>query len=75
MALNPHNWLTAVTPRGRVPIRRFKCQWCGDVGTYEELLTRACGYVYPPCQHCGETPTCAQDCSGILAVLALGHRG
>ena len=28
-----------------------------------------CGYDYPPCPDCGQTPECAPDCPGIAAVL------
>jgi hypothetical protein len=61
MPLNPHNYLSALDPRGPAD-RRWECQYCGDTGTYEELLTRACSYPYPPCESCGQTPECARDC-------------
>lgn len=34
--LNPHNWLS------RHSNGLWKCRYCGDVGTYDELQSRAC---------------------------------
>ena len=64
--LNPHNHLSR---QGAPPVDSWLCRYCGDKGTYEELLKRACGHVYPPCDSCGQAPECARDCSGVLAAL------
>jgi hypothetical protein len=69
--LNPHNSLLAIDPPG-TQNRRWRCQYCGVEGFYENLRTVACTYVYPPCDHCGETPECAPDCKGIAAALSDG---
>ena len=76
-ALNPHNWLTRITPVLPWPLQphpsdviRWRCQYCDAEGTWEELHTVACAYVYPPCRSCGQTPECAPDCRGIAEALA-----
>jgi Fe-S-cluster-containing dehydrogenase component len=67
--LNPHNWLSALDPPGSAN-RRWRCQYCGMEDFFDNLRAVACTYVYPPCEHCGETPECAQDCPGIAAALS-----
>lgn len=74
--MKPHMYLVAIDPplplgasaeqTGR---RRWKCQDCKVEGTYDELRGTGCAYVYPPCEHCGQTPECARDCPGIMAIL------
>jgi hypothetical protein len=58
----------ALDPPG-APERMWQCDYCHAVGTFEELEALECSYVYPPCEHCGQTPTCAQDCPGVLGLL------
>ncbi len=70
--MNPHNSLVALDPPRRHPARRWKCHYCGVEGLLETVRAIACTYVYPPCEHCGETPTCAADCPGIAAALSDG---
>jgi hypothetical protein len=67
--LNPHNWMTALDPPGRSD-RRWQCNYCGDTGTMEEVRSRPCAHVYPPCAYCGQTPECALDCPGIAKALS-----
>jgi len=67
MNLNPHNHIVR---QGRPPKDLWECQYCGMVDVYDDLRATACSYVYPPCEHCGQTPECAPDCSGIAAALA-----
>ena len=66
--LNPHMSLRPVDPPGEN--RRWRCTYCGDVGLLDELRSRACTYVYPPCRYCGQTPECALDCPGIVAAFS-----
>jgi len=63
--LNPHNWLTALSPP-HTPNRRWRCEYCQLEGLYDELREVAC---YPPCEYCGQTPECAIDCHGIAEAL------
>jgi len=67
---NPHNLLVALDPPRDAPPRRWRCRYCGVEGLWEEVDAAACTYVYPPCDHCGQTPTCAKDCAGIAMALA-----
>lgn len=74
--MNPHGWLKAIDPplpmtatREEAKRRRWQCQYCPASGTWEELHQIACTYVYPPCDVCGQTPECAEDCAGIMAAL------
>ena len=77
LMLNPHNrlirigepppWPLPLPPAGTV---RWRCAYCGLEGTWEELHTVACSYVYPPCPSCGQTPECAPDCRGIAEALS-----
>ena len=47
----------------------WECLYCGDRGTMDELSTRECTHIYPPCPHCGQTLECAIDCSGMANLL------
>lgn len=67
---NPHNMLTAIDPPRSHPPRRWRCYYCGVEGLMNEVREIACTYVYPPCEHCGQTPECAPDCAGIAAALS-----
>jgi len=69
--VNPHNRVVAIDPPRSHPPRRWRCAFCGDVGTLAELDARPCAHVYPECAYCGLTPTCAPDCSGIAAAMGL----
>ena len=42
----------------------------GAVGRWEEVNAVECTHVYPLCEHCGRSPTCAPDCVGVHAALA-----
>ncbi len=66
--LNPHNLLDRLAPVGE--IGPWRCRMCGAEGLLEELDTTACGYEYPPCKWCGQTPLCAEDCVGIGLALS-----
>lgn len=66
--LNPHNWLSALKTVSQPKL--WQCNYCGDVGTYDELLARPCAYVYPPCPYCGLTPLCSPTCPGIVQALS-----
>lgn len=65
--------MRALSPATRTPAetlaRVWCCEYCGDTGTFETLRSRTCTYVYPPCEVCGQTPECAPDCAGVLAIL------
>lgn len=65
--LNPHNRMVRL---GEPLLDRWECAYCHATGTYDELRAIACAYEYPPCPHCGQTPECALDCSGIAAALS-----
>lgn len=67
--MNPHNWMEALDPPGRSN-RRWRCHYCRAEGTVDDLLAVACTHVYPPCESCGQTPTCAADCAGISEALS-----
>lgn len=67
--MNPHAHLVPLDKKGTAA-RRWRCQFCGDSGALAALQARACSYVYPPCEHCGQTPECALDCPGIVAALS-----
>lgn len=74
--MNPHNWLSRISelPAWPLPLPpadtiRWRCQYCGMEGTWEELHAVACSYVYPPCPSCGQTPECSPDCRGIAEAL------
>jgi hypothetical protein len=64
---NPHMRMTAIDPPGEG--RRWKCVPCGAIGPYDELRAIECTAVYPPCPYCKQTPECARDCAGMLAIL------
>lgn len=66
--MNPHNYLKRV---GEPPRDLWCCEYCKDEGTMEALRSRACTFVYPPCEHCGQTPECAKDCAGMAGVLSM----
>lgn len=75
--MNPHNHTVALDPpdlTGTGKLRRWQCQMCGEIGLLDDLMGRdqkkPCAYIYPPCESCGQTPTCAPDCRGILAALS-----
>lgn len=57
--MNPHNLLTR---QGAPPKDAWHCKYCNAKGTLKELEAKACTYVYPPCDVCGQTPECAPDC-------------
>lgn len=63
---NPHNWLTKLNAKHGI----WFCNYCGLVGTYDELENAECDYVYPPCDYCGETPLCAPNCTGVISAMA-----
>jgi len=65
---NPHGLLIRTNPidqRGQ-----YRCEYCDARGTIEELCVFDCTHIYPPCDHCGQTPVCAPDCAGIAAALS-----
>ena len=65
---NPHCLLSRVGPFGpHSPV--WECDYCKEIGSMEEMQQATCTFDYPPCEHCGETPECAKDCSGMAAVL------
>ena len=66
---NPHNAMVPLDPP-HTPNRRWRCRYCGMVGTMEELRAAECTYEYPPCNYCGQTPECAPDCKGIALALS-----
>ena len=72
--MNPHNSIKALDHPIAWPNRRWQCRMCGEIGRLDDLAGSAqinpCGYVYPPCEWCGQTPTCAADCKGIAQALA-----
>ncbi len=70
--MNPHNWLTALDPP-YTDDRRWRCNYCKLEGTFEEVQAVECTFVYPPCDSCGLTPTCAPDCKGAAAALELAR--
>lgn len=67
---NPHNLLVAIDPPRADPPRRWRCHWCHMEGLFDDLQAVACTFVYPPCDYCGQAPTCARDCPGVAAALA-----
>jgi len=64
--MNPHNYLKKIDWEKLI----WKCQYCGVIGTIEELDKIECSYQYPPCRWCGQTPICASDCIGIRIALS-----
>jgi len=69
--LNPHMWVTALSPPRQKPCRIWMCQYCGIIGPMNTIRAVACSHVYPPCKYCGQTPECARDCPGIAMALSL----
>lgn len=71
--MNPHNSIVALSPPG-IKNRRWKCRYCGEEGSCDDLMgpeqKNPCSHVYPPCKFCGQTPTCAANCTGIAAALS-----
>jgi hypothetical protein len=67
---NPHNSLIALDPPRSHPPRRWRCSYCGTEGLYDDVEAVECTYEYPPCEYCGQTPTCAPDCKGIALALS-----
>lgn len=71
---NPHNWLTNVGDD------LWECMYCKTQGSFDEMNEPdakaigieyvPCTYEYPPCDSCGQTPTCAPDCKGVVAAIA-----
>ena len=70
MPKNAHNSLVALDPPRKHPPRRWRCNYCGIEGTYDEVESVECTYEYPPCEFCGQAPTCALDCPGIALALS-----
>ena len=70
MPKNPHNSLIAIDPPRKHPPRRWRCDYCGVVGTLDEVNKVECSYEYPPCEYCGQTPECAPDCKGVALALS-----
>ncbi len=72
--MNPHCLLSRiVSPLEPIPdIKKdlWICHWCGDAGSFDELESRNCGYEYPICPWCGQTPICAPDCVGCWLALS-----
>lgn len=64
---NPH--ITLIR-QGKPPLDWWICKYCHQQGTYDEIENIECSYIYPPCEHCGQTPICAFNCEGILNALA-----
>ncbi len=50
-------------------MRRWRCDYCREVGTLDVLQDEPCSYVYLPCSVCGQSPECAPDCKGIRDLL------
>lgn len=73
---NPHLSLVALSPPCDAddPPRVWRCDYCGQIGTFEDFETSNCPYEHPPCNSCGKTPICATDCKGIAALLGLTPR-
>ena len=71
--MNPHNHIIAIDRSG-TETRKWRCKMCGEDGTCDDLVgpkqKNDCGYTYPPCESCGQTPECAADCAGIAAALS-----
>ncbi len=73
--LDPHNWMKA----NRLPDgswqqtaageKQWVCNYCGAAGSYDEMNLGGCSHRYEDCKHCGYSPACALDCSGMAAVL------
>lgn len=66
VGMNPHNHLIR---QGKSPKDLWQCYYCKQSGTYDEMETKECSYAYPPCKYCGQTPLCAPDCKGMIALL------
>lgn len=67
----PHIHMVATENRGH-PDRKWVCVNC-DVpaeADINDLGKTSCTYTPPPCEFCGETPICAQDCAGIAQLFA-----
>lgn len=64
---NPHNYLSR---QGEPPLDKWKCEYCGIEGTFDEVEAIECSYKYPPCEYCGQTPICASDCKGVALALS-----
>lgn len=63
---NPHMSITRVGVNGT---DNWKCDYCNAQDTYEAIHETECAYEYPPCPHCGQTPECAPDCKGMMALM------
>ena len=76
--MNPHNDCRSLTPPGSPEPRQWRCVYCAAEGTLDELVgpgqLAPCGYEYPPCTSCGQTPVCAPDCKLCIGAL-LGADG
>lgn len=66
---NPHMLLRPIDPPRDHPPRHWCCDYCGAIGLFDDIRKTECSHVYPPCEVCGQTPECAKDCAGVLAVL------
>ena len=71
--INPHNWVSRIDrdTRNRSKGLLWLCRYCSVLGTLEELDKLPCSFEYPPCDYCGDTPTCTRDCKGMAAVLSM----
>ena len=67
--MTPHNMLTHSKDENGKFIDHWICEYCKQDGTYDEVHSKECTHVYPPCDSCGQTPECAIDCSGVLGAL------
>jgi len=54
---------------GKPPTDMWRCTHCGYQGTWDETVANLCEADLPPCRYCKQTPECAIDCPGILALL------
>lgn len=78
--MNPHNSLSAKRVdaddrssdwvRDSAGEKLWTCTYCGEHGPWDDVKAVECSHIYPPCDWCGLTPTCARDCAGIAQALS-----
>ena len=69
---HPHMSMAPVDPKIKGPKRLWRCTdgACGISGLYDDVWAQGCLAPLPsPCKWCGQTPFCASDCEGILAIF------
>jgi hypothetical protein len=48
----------------------WRCDYCGEIGSFEELRKGECSHVHEPCSVCGGNPECEPTCTAMLEALS-----